>query len=131
MKSIKPGRGPSMQGFAGSIAAIVFGVFWTIMAFSITQDSPFAAARFFPFFGFVFIGLGIFQAVYHYKNATEKNRMSLLDIVDSNEEPDPLNAKFARPSSPEPHDGAFCPYCGKPVRSDFQFCPACGKSLSL
>ncbi|MHB8061464.1 MAG: hypothetical protein ACYDG2_02340 [Ruminiclostridium sp.] len=36
MKSIKPGRGPSGMSFAGSIITIIFGVFWTIIAFSIT-----------------------------------------------------------------------------------------------
>lgn len=48
MKSIKPGRGPSFQGVAGSIVAIVFGIFWTVMAFSITADSPFPVTNFFP-----------------------------------------------------------------------------------
>ncbi|MBB3906537.1 hypothetical protein [Anoxybacteroides rupiense] len=49
MKSIKPGRGPSLQGFVGSITAVVFGIFWMGMVFSITRDSPFGATRFFPF----------------------------------------------------------------------------------
>nr|WP_231883454.1 MULTISPECIES: hypothetical protein [unclassified Anoxybacillus] len=46
IKNIKPGRGPSLQGFVGSIAAVVFGIFWMGMAFSITRDSPFEATRF-------------------------------------------------------------------------------------
>ena len=32
MKSVKPGRGPSGMNFIGSVIAIVFGIFWTIMA---------------------------------------------------------------------------------------------------
>lgn len=32
MKSVKPGRGPSGMKFIGSVFAIVFGIFWTIMA---------------------------------------------------------------------------------------------------
>ena len=32
MKSIKPGRGPSMMGGVGSVIAAIFGVFWTIGA---------------------------------------------------------------------------------------------------
>ena len=32
MKSIKPGRGPSMMGGLGSIFAGVFGVIWTMAA---------------------------------------------------------------------------------------------------
>jgi len=32
MKSIKPGRGPSMMGGIAGVFVAVFGVFWTIMA---------------------------------------------------------------------------------------------------
>lgn len=124
MKSIKPGRGPSMQGFIGSIATILFGMFWTFMTFSITKDSPIPGSQIFPFFGFVIIGIGIFQAVYHYKNATGKERMSIVDIVDENEEKDPLNALLRRNEGEK-----FCPYCGTMVQTSFQFCPSCGKSL--
>ena len=34
MKSVKPGRGPAGMKFIGSVFAIVFGIFWTIMAAS-------------------------------------------------------------------------------------------------
>ena len=61
MKSIKPGRGPSIQGAVAGIAAAVFGIFWTI--FSINLGAPFI----FPIFGIVFIGLAVFQAVYNLK----------------------------------------------------------------
>ncbi|MBB6175719.1 hypothetical protein HNQ82_000530 [Anoxybacillus tengchongensis] len=124
MKSIKPGRGPSMQGFVGSIFSIIFGIFWTFMTFSITQDSPFPGTQIFPFFGLIFIGFGIFQAIYHYKNATGKDRMSIVDIVDENEEKDPLNARFHRNEGEK-----FCPHCGTNVQTNFRFCPSCGKAL--
>ena len=39
MKSMKPGRGPSMMGGVGSVVAIVFGVFWTILAAGITSGA--------------------------------------------------------------------------------------------
>lgn len=123
MKSIKPGRGPSALGAAGSIGAVIFGVFWTIMAFSITRDSPIPmVGTIFPLFGLVFIGIGIANAVFHYKNATSKNRMSLLDITDGEEEPDPLNVRFGE-------KGHFCPYCGAKVEAAFKFCPKCGKEM--
>lgn len=101
------------------------------MAFSMTQESPFPATQFFPLFGLVFIGLGIFQAIYHYKNATGKNRMSVIDIVDSDEEPDPLHIKFSgeKRKSSSHHEHSYCPYCGHPVQSDFNFCPTCGKHI--
>ncbi|MBB6283443.1 hypothetical protein HNR34_001790 [Geobacillus subterraneus] len=94
MKSIKPGHGPSMQGLFGSITSVLFGIFCMVMAFSITADSPFPAARFFPFFGLAPIAIGAVQAIFPYKSATGKQRMSLLDIVDSEEEPGPMNIRF-------------------------------------
>jgi hypothetical protein len=75
-----------------------------VLAFSLTKDSPFPAVGIiFPLFGVCFVGLGIFQAVYHFKNATGRNRMSLLDIVDMEQEPDPLD-KFARKRAPQAPD---------------------------
>ena len=52
MKSIKPGRGPSAMGAMGSVVAIIFGIFWTIMAASM------GAPLFFPIFGVIFILIG-------------------------------------------------------------------------
>ncbi|MED4573024.1 zinc ribbon domain-containing protein [Brevibacillus agri] len=137
MKSIKPGRGPSAMGAAGSIAVVVFGIFWTIMAFVITQDSPFpVVGSIFPLFGVVFVIIGIAQGVYHYKNATGKERMSLYDITDASEEGDPLNRKYGgeraagKPTRTEAAgEKAFCPYCGQRVQADYQYCPGCGKKV--
>ena len=49
MYSIKPGRGPSLMGAVGGIAAAVFGVVWIGMAMSMGAPAPFAL------FGVVFI----------------------------------------------------------------------------
>ena len=49
MKSIKPGRGPSMMSGVMSVAVGIFGLFWTIMAASI-------GGGFMALFGLVFIG---------------------------------------------------------------------------
>ena len=87
MKSIKPGRGPSAMGAMGNVFAAVFGVFWTVMAASM------GAYMMVPF-GLVFIAAAVAGAVYNYKNATGKNRYSTYDIVDSEEEPDPLSSSF-------------------------------------
>lgn len=135
MKSVKPGRGPSMMGGIGSIFAALFGVIWTIVALS-------SGAGFFALFGVCFIGLAIFQAAYNIRNATSENRYSEFDIVDSREEEDPWNRRFGAqrdaqesPTQPEQtppqEDGAFrfCPYCGKSLSGDFRFCPHCGKEL--
>ncbi|GED69357.1 hypothetical protein BRE01_30590 [Brevibacillus reuszeri] len=136
MKSIKPGRGPSAMGAAGSLGMVVFGIFWTIMAFSMTRDAPFPlVGTIFPLFGIIFVGIGIFQTIYHYKNATSKERMSLFDITESNEEGDPLNRRFGQQSSGVEQteettvQKAFCPYCGERVKAGYQYCPSCGKTL--
>lgn len=129
MKSVKPGRGPSMMGGIGSIFAAVFGLIWTCGAAST------GAPGFFLLFGVVFIGIGVVNAVYSFKNATGENRYSDFDIVDSHEEPDPLNERFGRqPDAAPPEAGeagnfAYCPYCGTKLGEGFTFCGKCGKPL--
>ncbi|MBR5501681.1 MAG: zinc ribbon domain-containing protein [Oscillospiraceae bacterium] len=127
MKSIKPGRGPSfMQGIA-SIAGILFGAVWTAIAASL-------GGRVMVPFGLIFMGVGVANAIYSFKNATGENRYSSFDIVDSAEEPDPLNQRFGSAAqSPDTQSGilpsSFCPYCGAPAEGDFRFCNRCGKEL--
>lgn len=143
MKSIKPGRGPSMMGAVGSAAAAIFGVFWTIGAISMGAPAIFAG------FGIIFVLLGVGQAIYNYTNATSKNRFSEFDITEDGEEKDPLNEFFAKQSSGEnrkvqtqekssdetnPDSQStvavgFCPYCGAEVQEGFEFCAKCGKKL--
>lgn len=131
MKSIKPGRGPSAMGFIGSIAAIIFGIFWTIMA------SSMGAPVFFPIFGVIFIILGIFQAAYNFKNATGENRFSTFDITSDDEESDPLNEMFGktkyhdikRSANSDNSESNFCPYCGNKTDDEHKFCRKCGKAL--
>lgn len=131
MKSIKPGRGPSMMGGIGSIFVALFGVFWTITAVSM-------GAVFMALFGLIFIGIAVVQAIYNFKNATGENRYSAFDIVDENEEVDPFNQKYGAKKYSEPQtfegtamdeDSEFCPYCGVKVSKEFEFCHKCGKKL--
>ncbi len=137
MKSIKPGRGPSAMGSIGAICAAVFGVLWIAAAVSM------GAPPFFCLFGVVFVVIAIAQAVYHYKNATGKNRFSSFDITEEGEEPDPLESKI-RQDHPEPLDKtqasnqsnmpkdaviSYCPYCGAKASADYSFCMHCGKKL--
>jgi hypothetical protein len=122
MKSIKPGRGPSMMGGIAGIFACLFGVFWTIMA--VQMGAPF----FFPIFGVFFVIMGIANTIYNFKNATGKNRHSVYDIVDSREEPDPWETRHDSPDA-DLSGTNFCPYCGAPVETGFEFCAKCGKKL--
>lgn len=134
MKSIKPGRGPSAMGAVGSVVAIIFGIFWTIKA------SSMGAPIFFPLFGIMFIGIGIVQFIYNYKNATGKNRMSVYDITDEREESDPfdrfVSGKDEKKHTPKPGGTSenkfnYCPYCGNGMDEGFKFCPSCGKEVKL
>ena len=128
MKSVKPGRGPSFMGGIGSVAAIIFGVIWTVAV--VSMDAP----AFFPLFGVIFIILGICQAAYNFKNAIGKQRFSAFDIVDEGEEADPLNEQFGQQKQAEftkevGENANFCPYCGSQVKSAYEFCRQCGKKL--
>lgn len=130
MKSIKPGRGPSMMGGIMSLLMGLFGVIWTVMALDM-------GGGIFALFGVVFIIIAIVQAVYNFKNATGKNRYSAFDITDGSEESDPLNDAFGfsgaqesePPAASSDTGSAFCPYCGTAVEGDFEFCNKCGKRL--
>ena len=126
MKSIKPGRGPSFMGGVMSILIGLFGVVWTVVAASM-------GGGVFALFGIIFVAVAVVQAIYHFKNATGKNRYSSFDITDGNEEPDPLNQRFGNPQTNpqkiDDIDNKFCPYCGTPVAGDFEFCNNCGKKL--
>ena len=125
MRSIKPGRGPSMMGGVIGIFMIGFGILWTIMAAQ--------ASVIFALFGVLWTGIAVVTTVYNFKNAAGKNRYSVYDVTDGKEEPDPLNERFGNPQSETQEtsnvDNKFCPYCGTPVAEDFDFCNNCGKRL--
>jgi hypothetical protein len=64
------------MGIGMAVIGGVFGLFWTIMAFSITGGAPdagpFAIAKvIFPLFGIVFIGAAIGYGIYCYSRAQQ------------------------------------------------------------
>ena len=125
MKSIKPGRGPSMMGGVMSVLVGLFGVIWTVIAAK-------TGGGLFALFGIVIIAIAIVQAIYQFKNATGKNRYSAFDITEEGEETDPLNERFGNAGTrneKKSREHRFCPYCGAPVGQDYDFCNRCGKKL--
>lgn len=120
------------MGAVGGIAAALFGVFWCIAAAAM-------GAWFMIPFGLIFIGMAVYGAKYDYHNATSEDRYSIIDIVNEDEEIDPLNEKYGRKVSANQAireerketgtSVAYCPYCGTSVDSIFDFCPKCGKEL--
>ncbi len=129
MKSIKPGRGPSMMGGIGSVFAVIFGIIW--MAGAAQMGAP----AFFLLFGLVFIVAAIVQAYYNFHNATSEDRYSAFDITEEGEEPDPLQERFGKQEQEIPMkdavsaEGGFCPYCGAQVEKDHLFCRKCGRQI--
>ena len=122
MTSFKPGRGPSKRNAAASILVALFGVFWCIAA------GVMGAWIMIPF-GLVFIGIAVSNAIYHHHNATAEDRYSVFDVVDSREEPDPLNERYGRGKNATENAPGYCPYCGRQVSAEFAFCPFCGRAL--
>lgn len=124
MRSIKPGRGPSMMGGVSGIFMIAFGILWTVIAAR--------ASGIMALFGVLWTGMAVVITIYNFKNATSKNRYSTYDITTSGEEPDPLNEHFGDYQSPayqSDKDNNFCPYCGTRVADDYEYCNNCGKKL--
>lgn len=126
------------MGAIGSIFAAIFGIFWTVMAFSMTRGTG-IFGLIFPLFGVLFVGLGIVQAVYHYKNATGKDRYSMFDITEQNEERDPAQKwvkggdPWDMPQEKPKEEGArYCPWCREPLTrypEDIVYCPKCGRKI--
>jgi len=117
------------MGVIGGIIVVIFGIFWAATAAS--MEAP----PIFPIFGVLFIIAAVANLVYNYKNATGKNRMSIYDITDEEEEPDPLNKYFNNDSADltreisDERDYKFCPYCGESLKRDYVYCPKCGKQI--
>ena len=114
-----------MMGGVVGIFMIGFGILWTVIAAQ--------ASGIFAIFGVLWTGIAVVMTVYNFKNATGKNRHSSFDIVDAEEEPDPLNERFGNPQANTQKkndvDNKFCPYCGTRVAGDFEYCNNCGKKL--
>jgi hypothetical protein len=94
MLSVKPGRGPSMMGGFALLGAAAFALLWTVFAIGLTRevDDGFGFVRIlFPGFGVIFVLMALGGAVYNFRNAGAKERLSIVDIATATEEGDPLN----------------------------------------
>lgn len=95
------------------LVAAGFGVLWTIMAFSITADSPWPVARIaFPGFGLLFI---IGALTMH----GSKGRESDSEESTSMDSPGEADRK-------EQKKYVYCPYCGTAQEEDYKICESCG-----
>ncbi len=120
MKHIKRGRGPS---FMDGVVNVVIGLVGVVVCF-VSGDIIGIL------FGLVFGIVAGMNAVYNFKNATGDNRYSEYDIVDAEEEPDPLtSAKEEKTEKPQSGTNKFCPYCGTEAGEGYLYCKNCGKKL--
>ena len=124
MKSIKPGRAPSLLSGAIGIIMGLFGIFWTVMA------SNFGGIM--MVFGILWTLVALVITIFNIKNGTAKKRYSMYDITDDKEEADPLNERFKEKKDDVEDDGddnKYCPYCGAKVEETYEYCNKCGKKL--
>ena len=133
MKSIKPGRAPSLLSGVIGIIMVLFGIFWTVMA------SNFGGIM--MVFGILWTLIALVITIFNIKNGTAKKRYSMYDITDDKEEADPLNERFKEKKDDvkEPKkevipvkagdDNKYCPYCGAKVEETYEYCNKCGKKL--
>ena len=124
MKSIKPGRAPSLLSGVIGIIMVLFGIFWTVMA------SNFGGIM--MVFGVLWTLIALVITIFNIKNGTAKKRCSMYDITDDKEEADPLNERFKEKKDDVKDDGndsKYCPYCGAKVEETYEYCNKCGKKL--
>lgn len=124
MKSIKPGRAPSLLSGVIGIIMVLFGIFWTVMA------SNFGGIM--MVFGILWTLVALVITIFNIKNGTAKKRYSMYDITDDKEEADPLNERFKEKKDDVKDDGddnKYCPYCGAKVEETYEYCNKCGKKL--
>ena len=124
MKSIKPGRAPSLLSGVIGIIMVLFGIFWTVMA------SNFGGIM--MVFGVLWTLIALIITIFNIKNGTAKKRYSMYDITDDKEEADPLNERFKENKDDVADDGndsKYCPYCGAKVEETYEYCNKCGKKL--
>ena len=124
MKSIKPGRAPSLLSGVIGIIMVLFGIFWTVMA------SNFGGIM--MVFGILWTLIALVITIFNIKNGTAKKRYSMYDITDDKEEADPLNERFKEKKDDVKDDGndsKYCPYCGAKVEETYEYCNKCGKKL--
>lgn len=121
MKSVKPGRGSSLEHGIAGVVAVVVGIVW------LSQASKMGAPTSMLLFGGVFILIGVINAFLGFYNAQASNRLSSYDIVE--DEPDMFEKKLGNATPKEGGEKQYCPYCGTKVDENAQFCSKCGKQL--
>ena len=108
--------GGSLINIVMSVFFLLFGIFWTTMAFS--MGAPIAI------FGFLFIIVGIVLVVNSIRNIFRKNTPVQNQGYDGYRPVDPVIER----DRTSPGRG-YCPYCGARIEGDYEYCRTCGKDL--
>lgn len=118
MRSVKPGRAPSLMAGIVSVFLVIFGIFFTYVLYFISAQTNLPIWL----FGAAWTTVVLLSAIYNFYNVFAKKRFSSVDIVDRNEEADPLNEHLS-------DDKKYCPHCGEKLAEDYVYCPNCGQKV--
>lgn len=101
------------MGVGMSVFALIFSVFWCLMACSM-------GAYFMLLFGIPFVGMMGYRLYVLLQMTKEEPKQHQAD-------------PWERPAAPRFEENrntdGFCPYCGGTVEAAFEFCPKCGRRL--
>jgi hypothetical protein len=105
MRRSSSARVSPVLGLLGGISGVLFGLFWTFMAFSITRDAPEPFSTLLPLFGVLIVVIGAVNAAYNLYKLTREKRLSVFDIEASPEASDLLHGLQERETSPDTVEG--------------------------
>ena len=112
-------KGNPKESMGARIFTGCFGILWTILAFSITADSPW------PIVSIIFPGFGILFTIAGFMGLTGKNSSSGDDEGTAGKS-ETTPQRQERPAAPREKKTVFCPYCGTALEEDYKICGSCG-----
>ena len=113
MKSIKPGRGPSLIACIMDIIIGAYCILFSIIMFCFSGGDSIGIV--FVLFGVISIPITVISALNHFRNAIGKGRFSIDPLKDRL-----LNYKH-EDITKGISDSSFCPYCGTKVMDNFEY----------
>jgi len=114
----KEKRAGKAMGIGASIFAVLFAIFWCILAASM-------GAWFMLVFGIPFVSMAVYRlyVCIQYAKADSKSTQQKQTDPWDHPVPDRIPPRDNSTSAA----GKFCPYCGGGIQDTFEFCPKCGR----
>ncbi len=98
-----------------------FGIFWTIITFSIMGGNPMVPGV----VRILFPGFGILFAIAAFSIKPGKDSSSG-DEESTAGKPETTLQQQEHPAAPREKKTVFCPYCGTALEEDYKVCDSCG-----